>query len=202
MKRGRENGTYDHAVLPDFDVVTNSSGFNNSPGPDVNVVPYLHGIIVEIPSIRLVWRPVARPPFRECNGSVGKSGRHQHKTPISVALSSVDVPHDAPFSDQAISSQRDNDCMAASSSPQVTSNDRAIRDNRFASENDVLWPSNNCLARYLVPSILGKSGRMSKCDVAHHTFQANESKIASCAASNTYGLNVLVAGVTDWLLHP
>jgi len=83
--------------------------------------------------------------------------------------------------------------MPASSSPQVTSNDRTIRDNRFASENDVLWPSDNCLARYLVPSILRKSGRMSKCDVAHHAFQTNESEVASCAAFNTYGLNVLVA---------
>ena len=71
--------------------------------------------------------------------------------------------------------------MAASGSPQVTS-------------DDVLWPSDNCqLARYLVPSILKKSGCMSKCDVAHHAFQTNESEIASCAAFNTYGLDVLVA---------
>jgi len=62
MKRGRENCTYDHAVLPNFDVVTNSGSFNDSPGPNVNVVPYLHGIIIEIPSVRLVRRPVVRPP--------------------------------------------------------------------------------------------------------------------------------------------
>ena len=83
--------------------------------------------------------------------------------------------------------------MAASSSPQVTSNNRTIRDNRFASEDDVLWPSDNCLARYLVPGILSKSDRMSKCDVARRAFQTNESEIASCVAFNTYGLDVLVA---------
>ena len=42
---------------------------------------------------------------------------------------------------------------------------------------------------------------MSKGDKTQHIFQASESEIESCAAFNTYGLNVLVAGVMDWLLH-
>ena len=92
--------------------------------------------------------------------------------------------------------------MTASSSPQVTPNNRTIRDNRFASKDDVLWPGDNRLARYLVPSILTKSSRVGKHDRIQHIFKANESEIASCPAFNTYGLNVLVAGVMDWLLHP
>ena len=34
-------------------------------------------------------------------------------------------------------------------------------------------------------------------------FQANEHEITNlCVAFNTYSLNVLIAGVVDWLLHP
>ena len=54
--------------------------------------------------------------------------------------------------------------MAASSSSQITSDDRTIRNNCFASEDDVLRPSDNCLARYLISSVLQKSNRMGKRD--------------------------------------
>jgi hypothetical protein len=121
---------------------------------------------------------------------------------VLVAPPWVDVPHDAPFSNQAVSSQGDNDGMAASSSPQVTPNNCAIRDNRLASEDDVLWPSDNGLARYLVPGILKRSSRVSKCDKTRRIFQGDVSKIASCAAFSTYRFNILVAGVIYWLLHP
>jgi len=39
--------------------------------------------------------------------------------------------------------------MTVSSLPQATLNDCTIRDNLFASKGDVLWPSDNRLARHI-----------------------------------------------------
>jgi len=91
--------------------------------------------------------------------------------------------------------------VAASSSPQVTPNDCAIRDDRFPSKDDVLWSSDDRFARYLVSRILKIPSRTTKSNKAQHMFQVDESKIVVYVEINTHGLNVFVAGVMDWLLH-
>lgn len=47
--------TYDDAVLSDFDVASDSSCFNDAVRTDVDVVAYLHGVVVEVASVCLVW---------------------------------------------------------------------------------------------------------------------------------------------------
>lgn len=56
--------------------------------------------------------------------------------------------------------------MAAASSSQVASDDRTIRDDCFASKDDVLRSSDNRPARYLVSSVLKKPNHMGKGDKA------------------------------------
>ena len=48
--------TYDHAVLPDFNMVADLSCFHNGVSANVNMVTDFHWIIVKVPSICLVWR--------------------------------------------------------------------------------------------------------------------------------------------------
>ena len=86
-ERGREKRTYYYAILPNFDVVTDGSSFNDRPGPNVNVVPYLHRVIIKIPSIRLVGRPIAHPnrPQNVMDRPEG-NGRHQYQTQVSFSF--------------------------------------------------------------------------------------------------------------------
>lgn len=48
--------TYDHTILPNFNMVANLSCFHNGVGANVNVVTDFHWVIVKVPSICLVWR--------------------------------------------------------------------------------------------------------------------------------------------------
>ena len=69
--------------------------------------------------------------------------------------------------------------MAAASSSQIASDDRTIRDDCFASKDDVLRPSDNRLARHLVSSVLKKPARTGKCDKAQHISHTNELAITA-----------------------
>jgi len=42
-------------VFPDFDMIANGRSFHDRVGPNVNVVSYLHGVVVEISAIGFVW---------------------------------------------------------------------------------------------------------------------------------------------------
>ena len=44
------------AVLPNLDVVPDSSGFYDRVGTNMDVVAYLHRVVVEVASVRLVGR--------------------------------------------------------------------------------------------------------------------------------------------------
>lgn len=89
--------TYYHAVLPNFDVVTDGGSFNGSPCSNMNVVPYLHRVIIEIPSIRLVRRPTACPPHPRMQRIVRKKSvvisiRRKFQ-PSLVALAADQLSH-------------------------------------------------------------------------------------------------------------
>jgi hypothetical protein len=48
--------TDNDTVFPDFDMVSNGRSFYDRVGPNVNVIPYLHRVVVEISAIGFVWR--------------------------------------------------------------------------------------------------------------------------------------------------
>lgn len=48
--------THDYAVLPNLDVIPDLRSLDDRPRPDVHVVADLHGVVVEVSAVRLVWR--------------------------------------------------------------------------------------------------------------------------------------------------
>lgn len=49
------SSTDNHAVFSDFDMVSNSRSFYDRVVPNVNMVSYLHRVVVEISAICFVW---------------------------------------------------------------------------------------------------------------------------------------------------
>ena len=52
--------TYDDAILPNLDMVPDGRSFDDGVSAYVDVISYLHGIIVEGPPVCLVWRSEQR----------------------------------------------------------------------------------------------------------------------------------------------
>ena len=80
-------------------MITDGRSFNDGTCADVNMVPDLHGIVVEIAAVGLVGWP-----------------RRQSKSLFTLILrtdeTEQNLPHDAAFSYETVASQRDNDGMA------------------------------------------------------------------------------------------
>lgn len=57
-----QDNTYNDAVLPNFDMVPNGRGLYNGIRTYMHMVSYLHGVIIEVPSIGLVRRPSRHGP--------------------------------------------------------------------------------------------------------------------------------------------
>lgn len=49
--------TYNNTILPNHNMVPNRRGFDDGVRTDVNIVPNLHWVVIEISAIRLVWWP-------------------------------------------------------------------------------------------------------------------------------------------------
>ena len=48
--------TYDDAILPNLDMVPDGRSLDDGVRAYVDVISYLHGIIVEVSAISLIWR--------------------------------------------------------------------------------------------------------------------------------------------------
>ena len=48
--------SHNHAVLPNVNMTPNCSGFYDRISTDMNMIPNLHRIIIEVSSIGLIWR--------------------------------------------------------------------------------------------------------------------------------------------------
>jgi hypothetical protein len=59
-KRRFRGGTYNDAVSSDFDVVPDSRCLHHGVCADVNVIAYFHWVVVEVPAIRFIRRPVSK----------------------------------------------------------------------------------------------------------------------------------------------
>ena len=57
-KQHKDEDTHNDTILPDLDMVPDLCGLDDSIRTDMYVVPNLHGVIVEISTICLIWRPV------------------------------------------------------------------------------------------------------------------------------------------------
>lgn len=57
-----QDNTYNDAVLPNFDMVPNGRGLYNGIRTYMHMVSYLHGVIIEVPSIGLVRWPSRHGP--------------------------------------------------------------------------------------------------------------------------------------------
>ena len=67
------------------------------------------------------------------------------------------LPHHAALSDETVSPERDDDGVSWTRASEVASNYGTTRDDRFPSENDVLWTGDNRTSRYFVARVLAKT---------------------------------------------
>jgi hypothetical protein len=49
--------TYNNTILPNDNMIPNRCSFDDGVGTNVNIVPNLHWVVIEISAIRLVWWP-------------------------------------------------------------------------------------------------------------------------------------------------
>jgi len=98
--------TYNHTVLPNLDMVSDRCCFDNGACANMDVISDLHGVVVEVPSIGLVRRPLL--------------------TRLSLPQPDQENlyrPYHATFANQTIPAQRNNNGMAWTYPSQVSSND-------------------------------------------------------------------------------
>ena len=80
--------THNDAVLPDFNVVPNGSSLNDAPSTDMYMVAYLHGIIVEFSSERLIRRSAPIVSLR----SPSRQQPHRANAPDNAPLPYQTIP--------------------------------------------------------------------------------------------------------------
>ena len=56
--KARGGETYNDTVLPNLYVVSDSRRLDDGVRANVDMVPNLHGVVVEVPSVCFIWRPV------------------------------------------------------------------------------------------------------------------------------------------------
>ncbi len=78
---------------------------DNSPSTNMDVVAYLHRIVIEVPSVRFVRGP-----------NVG--GKNDGLREVDV------IPQNASLSNKTIPPERDHHSVPRASAPKITSNDR------------------------------------------------------------------------------
>lgn len=107
-----ESKTYDNAVLPNFNMVSNRRSLDDTSSSDMNMISNLHWVVVEVSSIGLVRRSITL---------------RQLELSCYTANNLSSSPNDAPFTYKTVSAQRDNDSMTGPSSSQVATDDGSSR---------------------------------------------------------------------------
>jgi len=92
QSRLKGGAAHDHTILPDLNVVANRRSLDNRIGPNVNVVPNLHRVIVEVSAVSLIGRPFM--DHLRLYHALGGGRQEGHGS-----------PHDAALADEAVAAE-------------------------------------------------------------------------------------------------
>lgn len=113
--------SYNNTILSYFHMTANSGSFDDGICADMDIISYLHRIVIEISTIGFVRRSV-QPSDKRLS-----YGRYS--------------PHHTSLPNKAIATDRNYDSMTWSCPSKVSANNSITRDDSLSSENNILWTS-------------------------------------------------------------